>query len=188
MKVADAQRQVRSMYLGGLIGQLVSAAVWMCSAASASLYSMKAGIIAMVIGGFFIFPLTQLVLKLSGRPAALPADNPLKELAVEIAVIAPLMLPLAGAAALYKIEWFYPAMMIAVGAHYLPFAFLYGMRHFTALAVAMIAVGLLVGIYTPQLSVVAAWFASAMLIIAAFVGYHAWQRAEAQISATTLAP
>ena len=172
MKVADAQRQVRSMYLGGLVGQLVSAAVWICSATFASQYSMKAGIIAMVIGGFFIFPLTQLVLKIGGRPAALPAENPLEELAVEVALIAPLMLPLAGAAALYKIEWFYPAMMIAVGAHYLPFAFLYGMRHFIALAVAMMAVGLLVGVYAPQLSVMAAWSTAAMLIVAAFVGFH----------------
>ena len=181
MKVADAQQQVRSMYLGGLIGQLVSAAVWVCSATFASQQSMKAGIIAMVVGGFFIFPMTQLVLKLTGRPAALPAENPLKELAVEVAVIAPLMLPLAGAAALYRIEWFYPAMMIAVGAHYLPFAFLYGMRHFIALAVAMITAGLLVGIYAPQLSIIAAWSTAAMLIIAAFVGFHTWRQERAQL-------
>ena len=159
------------MYVGGLIGQLVSAAVWMSSAALASLYSMTTGIVAMVIGGFFIFPLTQLFLKLAGRPAALPAENPLKELAVEVAVIAPLMLPLAGAAALYRIEWFYPAMMLAVGAHYLPFSFLYGMRHFIVLAVAMMAPGLVVGIYAPQLSIAAAWYTAAILTVAAFVGF-----------------
>lgn len=163
------------MYLGGLVGQLVSAAVWVCSAAFASQHSMTAGIVAMVIGGFFIFPLTQLVLRLSGRPAALPAGNPLKELAVEVAIIAPLMLPLAGAAALYRIEWFYPAMMIAVGAHYLPFSFLYGMRHFIPLAVALIVAGLAVGIYAPQWSIFAAWFTAALLIVAAFVGYSAWR-------------
>lgn len=164
------------MYLGGLIGQLVSASVWVNSAIFASQHSMKAGIIAMVVGGFFIFPLTQLILKLSGRPAALPADNPLKELAIEVAIIAPLMLPLAGAAALYKVEWFYPAMMIAVGAHYLPFSFLYGMRHFIPLAVALMAAGLLVGIYAPHLSIAAAWFASALLVGAAFVGFRAWRQ------------
>lgn len=176
MNVADAQYQVRSMYLGGLIGQLVSALVWSVSAICASQYSMKAGIIAMVIGGFFIFPLTQLALKIAGRPAALPAENPLKELAVEVAIIAPLMLPLAGAAALYKIEWFYPAMMIAVGAHYLPFSFLYGMRHFIALAAALIIPGLLVGIYAAQHSNAAAWFSAGVLTIAAFWGYFAWRR------------
>ncbi len=172
MKVADAQRQVREMYLGGLIGQLVSASVWAGSAAFAGQVSMRAGIIAMVAFGFFIFPLTQLVLRISGRPAALPADNPLKELAIEVAIIAPLMLPLAGAAALYRIEWFYPAMMIAVGAHYLPFAFLYGMRHFIVLAVAMMVPGLLVAIYAPQLSLHAAWYTSLVLAIAAFVGFR----------------
>ena len=182
MNVADAQRQVRCMYLGGLIGQLVSAAIWICSAAFASQHSLKAGIIALVVGGFFIFPITQLVLKLSGRPAALPAENPLKELAIEVAVIAPLMLPLAGAAALYRIDWFYPAMMIAVGAHYLPFAFLYGMRHFIVLAVMMIVTGLLIGIYAPHLSILSAWATAAMLVIAAFVGFHAWRKEDVQLS------
>ena len=176
MKVADAQLQVRTMYLGGLVGQLVSAGVWIGSAAFASQHSMQAGIIAMVVGGFFIFPLTQLVLKLAGRPAALPPDNPLKELAVEVAIIAPLMLPLAGAAALYRIEWFFPAMMIAVGAHYLPFSFLYGMRHFIVLGVALMAPGLLVAIYAPHLSIAAAWYAAIALIAAAFAGYAALRR------------
>ena len=179
MKVADAQLEVRTMYMGGLIGQLVSAAVWASSAAFASIYSMKAGIIALFCGGLFIFPLTQLALKIAGKPAALPAHNPLKELAIEVAVIAPLMLPLAGAAALHKIEWFYPAMIIAVGAHYLPFSFLYGMHHFIGLAIALIVSGLVVGIYAPQLAIAAAWLTAVFMAAAAVAGYLVLQREKA---------
>ncbi len=36
----------------------------------------------------------------------------------------PLSLPVVGAAALYRLEWFYPAFMVVLGAHYLAFAFL----------------------------------------------------------------
>jgi hypothetical protein len=32
MTVADAQREVRTVFLGGSVGQLVSAAIWLLSA------------------------------------------------------------------------------------------------------------------------------------------------------------
>jgi hypothetical protein len=170
MEIAEAQRQVRMTYLGGFVGQLVSAVVWGASAAVASAASMRAGAFALVAAGFFIFPLTQLVLRLGGRPASLPRDNPLRELAIEVAVVAPLMLPLAGAAALHRVEWFYPAFMVAVGAHYLPFAFLYGMRQFVALGSMLVALGLLVGVYAPQWAVAAAWATAALMLVFAFLG------------------
>ena len=72
MLISEAQREVRTVYLGGFVGQLVSALIW-----------------------------------------------------------------LAGAAALHKPGWFYPASMIIVGAHYLPFVFLYGMKTFAVLAAAL---------------------------------------------------
>ncbi len=42
---------------------------------------------------------------------------------------------------LYRLNWFFPALMILVGAHYLPFATLYGMRIFMFLAGILIAAG-----------------------------------------------
>ena len=38
--------------------------------------------------------------------------------------------------------------MIALGTHYLPFIFLYGMCHFAALAAVLIGSGVLLGLYT----------------------------------------
>lgn len=56
MDVREAQKQVRTVYLGGLVGQLVSAAAWAVSAAVATAGSLRAGAVALVVGGFFIFP------------------------------------------------------------------------------------------------------------------------------------
>jgi len=39
--------------------------------------SPKSVIIALVVGGFFIFPWTQLLLRLMGRPASLPKGHPM---------------------------------------------------------------------------------------------------------------
>lgn len=184
MDVRQAQRQVRGIYLGGFVGQLVSASVWAISAALATAGSLRTGAWALVLGGFFIFPLTQLVLRLSGRPASLPAENPLRELAIEVAIVAPLMLPLAAAAALHRVEWFYPAMMLAVGAHYLPFSFLYGMRHFLVLGTLMMLPALLVAVYAPELALAAAWFTAALLAGFAVIGRVAVSRELATGAAT----
>jgi len=56
-----------------------------------------------------------------GRPFALPKDHPMNALGMQIAFALPLNLPLVGAAALYRPNWFYPAIMIVLGSHYLPF-------------------------------------------------------------------
>ncbi|QBB72329.1 hypothetical protein ELE36_19230 [Pseudolysobacter antarcticus] len=180
MFIADAQREVRSVYMLGSVGQVVSGLVWAVSAALTTWYSTSSGILAMLLGGFFIYPATQLVLRATGSPASLPATNPMRELAIEVAVVGPLMLPLIGAATLYKNAWFYPAFMVAIGAHYLPFSFLYGMRQFIILAAIMMASGLLVGLYAPSVSTLGAWFTAALLLTFGLVHWriHAAQQSK----------
>lgn len=51
----------------------------------------------------FIVPLTQLLLRLSNRPYELRAGNPLRHLAMQVAFIVPLTLPVAGGAALSSV-------------------------------------------------------------------------------------
>ena len=84
----------------------------------------------LVLGGTLIFPLTQLTMRLLGRPDALPKGHPMNQLATQIAFIVPLSLPLIGAVSLYNINWFYPAFMLVIGTHYMPFTFLYGTLYF----------------------------------------------------------
>lgn len=142
MDVQDAQREVRSVYLGGGPGQAVSGALWLASAALASAGAPRRAMTVLVIGGFFIFPLTMLFLKALGRRASLARGNPLGGLAMQVAFTVPAGLPLVWAATVHRAEWFYPSFMILVGAHYLPFVFLYGMRHFAVLAGLLVAGGM----------------------------------------------
>lgn len=179
MEILRAQRQVRTIYVGGLVGQSVSSLIWLVSALLATGYDLQVGAVALIVGGFFIYPLTQLALFATGRRASLPTDNPLRELAIEVALVAPLMLPLVGAAALYRLEWFYPAMMIAVGAHYLPFSVLYGMRHFLVLGGSMFTAGMLIGLYAREHSIYGAFLSVALLAVFAVVG---WLRVKSESS------
>lgn len=170
MHITDAQRDVRTTYLGGFAGQLVSGLIWLASAALAVTRSPKAGILVLVFGGMLIYPLTLLTLRLMGRPASLPGDHPMNALARQIAFLVPIGLPLIAAATLYRLNWFYPAFLVVVGAHYLPFTFLYGMRQFTFLGAAMIAAGLAIGFWLPRSFVLGGFAGAALLLVFAFIG------------------
>jgi hypothetical protein len=127
------------------------------------------GFWALAIGGAAIFPLTQALLRIAGRPTALAPQNPLGGLAMQAACIVPITLPLAGAAALHQRGWFYPGCLVIVGAHYLPFIFLYGMRTFAGLAAALIGAGFVVGWMAPSHVVLGGWLGGAILFAFAFV-------------------
>ena len=90
MEIEDAQREVRSVYIGGFWGQLVSAVIWLVSAALGTWVTPKASILVVVISGFFIFPLTQMLLRLSGRRARVSKENPLHWLGMQVAFVLPL--------------------------------------------------------------------------------------------------
>jgi hypothetical protein len=152
VNISDAQRDVRSIFLGGFPGQLVSSLVWLLSAVLATWQSPKSAIIALFVGGFFIFPLTQLLLRLMGRPGSLPKGHPMNALGMQVAFTLSLNLPLVAAATLYRLNWFYPAFMIALGTHYLPFIFSYGMPQFGLLAALLIGAGLTIGLYMSSVS------------------------------------
>jgi hypothetical protein len=170
MQIADAQREVRTVFQGGFVGGLVSAALWGTSTALATVRSPRAGIIALCLGGALIFPVTSALLKLTRGRGSLSKENPMDQLATQVAFTIPLALPVVGGAALYKLNWFYPAMLVIVGAHYLPFAFLYGMRAFLVLGGAMIGAGVLIGMYAAESFTLAGWVGTAMFFVFAFVG------------------
>ena len=88
-------------------------------------------------------------------------------LAMQIAFTVPLSLPLIGAATLHRIDWFYPAFSIVVGAHYLPFTFLYGQQRCLVVGGLLIATGLLIGLYVPGRFALGGWVTGAILIVLA---------------------
>jgi hypothetical protein len=171
--ISDAQEEVRSVFLGGFAGQLVSSLVWLVSAVLATWRSPKSAIIALVVGGFFIFPLTQLFLRLMGRPASLPKGHPMNALGMQIAFMLPFNLPLVAAATACKLNWFYPAFMMALGTHYFPFIFSYGMPEFGVLAALLIGAGLTIGLYMQSVFSLGAWLTAVVLLFFAFIGRSA---------------
>jgi uncharacterized protein DUF7010 len=171
MLVRDAQREVRSVYLGGAVGQLVCGVLWAISAALATWGSRRQAILFLALGGVFIFPITTLLLRLMGRKSALDRQNPLIGLAMQIAFTVPLSIPLVAAASLHNVNWFYPAFMVVVGAHYLPFIFLYGMWEFAVLAALLLGGGIALGMRMPHDFVPGGWYTAAALLL--FAGYAA---------------
>jgi len=178
MDVSDAQREVRRVYRGGSVGQSVSGLLWLASATVATYGTPRAAIMLLVVGGVFIFPVMTLVLRLLGGPSKLSRENALNSLGLQVALVLPLCLPLVGAAAMYRLSWFYPAFMILLGAHYLPFVFLYGMPMFGVLAGLLIGLGVLLA-RAPSLSFAApAWMTGVILLVFAAVGLFQVRRKE----------
>jgi hypothetical protein len=169
MLIADAQREVRNTYLGGSVGQAVSAAIWAIAAGVSTWHSHRWGMAALVIGGLFIFPLTTVVLRLFGGRTGLGRNNPFRALAMQVAFVLPLSMPLLVLAVAFRPGWFYPGAMILVGAHYLPFATLYGQKSFLALGGLLVVLGVCIAMYMPNAIATGGWVTALVLIVFAVV-------------------
>ena len=170
MDVQDAQREIRLFYIGGFSGQIVSSAIWLVAAALGTWVSPRASILTVVVGGFFIFPLTLMLLRLSGGRVAVSRDNPFTYLGMQVAFVLPFSMLLLLPVGLYRLNWFFPALMILLGAHYLPFATLYGMRMFLFLAAVLIAAGVVIALYFAQTFSLGAWIGGLALFVFAWIG------------------
>jgi hypothetical protein len=176
MEIAQAQKDVRDTFLGGFAGQLVAAVLWGTSAAACTWRSLHLAEIILVLGGFLIFPLTQLVLRSLGHAYALPKGHPMNALGIQVAFTLPLALPVVIGIAALRPAWFYPALMIILGAHYLPFVFMYGMWQFAGLCAILVTSGVAIGLYLPKPLSLGAWLTATLLFLFAFVGRHVAQR------------
>lgn len=163
--LSEAQAEVRTAYRHGSVGQAYSGIVWLVSAAVWSGGSRSVAIAVLMAGGFFIYPVTTSICRMLGSAGTIPSANPLRTAGVAIPLVGPLMIPLVAAAALFDIRWFYPAFMIAMGAHYLPFAVLYGMRQFLYLGTSMWVAGVLIGWVVPDVAALGAWSTGIALVL-----------------------
>jgi len=164
MDIKSAQHDVQNTFLRGSVGQAVSGIIWLASAALGTWLSERYAILTLVLAGMFIFPLTQLTLRLFGHSGGLPKGHPMNALAMQVAFIVPLGLPIIGAASLYNVNWFYPAFMLIVGLHYMPFIFLHGMWEFGVLAALLIGGGVAIGMLLPDTFITGGWFTTIVLL------------------------
>jgi hypothetical protein len=169
MNIPDAQREVRWRFDGGFYGQLVSGVLWLVSGGLAVTVGVKWAIIVLVFGGFLIFPMTESLVRLSGRKK-LSEANTLRYLGMQVAFVLPFSMLLLVPVTLYRTNLFYPAMMILLGAHYIPFVFLYGMRLFAFLAAILIGGGVCIAMYGANTFSTGAWGTGIVLVVFAFLG------------------
>lgn len=179
-----SQKEMRSAFLGGFAGQLVSGVIWLISSGISVLSKPEHGMVTLFFGCMFIFPLTQLMLKIMGRKAKVEEKNGLWQLGSQVAFIVPINFLLVIAISFYRPMWFYPAAMIIVGSHYLPFMTLYGMRMFGILAAVLILFGTYFAVYGPQLFSLGGWFTGVVLIVFAFLGKKIVLKEETKRSTT----
>lgn len=144
MTFDEAQQDMRQAYYDGAAGVVVSATVWCVAALLAWQHSAGQAIAALLIGGMFIFPVSVGLAKLLGRSGAHSRDNPLAGLATSGTLWMLLAIPIAYAASLYKVEWFFPAMLLTIGGRYLTFSLLYGLRLYYLCGAALALAGIVV--------------------------------------------
>jgi hypothetical protein len=106
--------------------------------------------------------------------------NPLGALALEGTVFMVFCLPLAYVVSLYRVEWFFPAMLLVIGGRYLTFSTLYGLRLYWLFgaALALAAYALAAMRASPSAGAFTGAAIEAVLAAALFVGTRRQRRAE----------
>lgn len=159
----------------GAVIHLVSGLLWFVSAVFASMQVWGLPVFVLLVGAFIAYPLTSLVQGRKARRTSGPGDSgPPRFLDMKVALLLPLSMLLTAVVAIHSLSWFYPAMAVLLGAHYLWFALhyhLHGYRMAAAIlllwlaaAVCAIAGGFATG----------AWVTTAILLLYALGEYSAW--------------
>ena len=132
--IHEAHKDMNDAYFFGVPGIVSSGSIWLLSGLTALLHSPKVGVATLIFGGTLIFPISVLLCKLIGRSGKHKKNNPLAPLAIEGTFWMLLSIPIAVVAGLYKLELFFPAMLLVIGGRYLTFNTIYGNRLFWVFA------------------------------------------------------
>jgi hypothetical protein len=143
--LTQAQADMRSGYCGGGAGVFVSALAWFAAAFATLQLSPQQAVWVLFVGGMVIHPAAILICKLLGSSGKHAKTNPLGALALAGVFWLIFSLPLAYVVSLYRMEWFFPAMLLVIGGRYLTFHTLFGMRVYWILGLALAAAGYLLG-------------------------------------------
>ncbi len=131
--------------MGGAVYLAVEGVLWLLSASLGAAGFIPPAIIVLFAGGMFIHPVAMGFSKLLGMTTP-DKNNRLPILNTWMALTIPLGLPLIlMATSSGNQNMFYPAFAILVGAHWLPFTYIYSMKTFLMLAGILVISGILLG-------------------------------------------
>lgn len=141
----DQHAEYRHCSRGGAVYLAVEGLLWLLSATLGALGQIPFAILLMIVGGMLIHPIAMGVTHLVGLPEMVEA-NRLPILNTYLALMIPLGLPLVFmAVAGDRTHLFYPAFSILIGAHWLPFTYVYAMKSFAIFAGVFVLTGIVFG-------------------------------------------
>jgi len=163
----DDHEEMRISYLGGFSILFIEAIFWILAGILGNLISVKIGIFVIIIGGTFFYPLGLLAQYLLKRPK-IREDNSLKLLFTQIGLMIPFSFPLIFMITKENVNFFFPALTIIVGIHYIPFVYAYSMKLYWILAILLILGGTYFGFMNPDNFHFCALYTGIILFLFAF--------------------
>lgn len=139
MTLDQAQANMREAYFGGAPGLLASSLMWAAAGFVAWQHSANQAVWTLFVGGMLIHPVAIVICKLLGRSAKHASTNRLGALAMETTIWLIVSCPLAYVVSRYRIDWFFPAMLLVIGGRYAVFATLYGQKLYWLISAILIA-------------------------------------------------
>ncbi len=135
--LAEFQEDMRRGYIWGATGIMTSGVVWLAAGLVAFFDDPRRAIWVLFIGASFIVPISNVVDRLLGASGKHAPDNRLAALALETTVFMLMCLPLAYGLSLFRIEWFFPAVLMVIGGRYITFGTVYGTPLYWLLGAAL---------------------------------------------------
>lgn len=168
--------EYRRCHFGGAVYLVVEGVLWLVSASLGAASQIPAAMLVLIVGGMFIHPIATLCSKLLRLPSP-GSSNRLSILNTWIALTIPLGLPLIFMATMAGHEnVFFPAFSVLVGAHWLPFAYIYSMKSFLGLAGILVLAGVLFGFVFVQSFSACGFVAGGILLLFAAIHYYIVRR------------
>ncbi|MDX6746193.1 hypothetical protein SHK09_05260 [Polaribacter sp. PL03] len=143
MTLLEAQKDMRKSYFGGGPGALVSGFVWLSAGITALISTEKLSVIIFFFGGMLIHPLGIVLSKALKRSGKHKKENPLSHLALESTILLFIGLFIAYSILQVHANWFFSIMILIIGARYLIFSSLYGMKIYWVFGAVLILAGIL---------------------------------------------
>ncbi|GJM09936.1 MAG: hypothetical protein DHS20C11_22120 [Lysobacteraceae bacterium] len=144
--IDSAQADMRCAYYGGATGLAVSATAWLAAAIVAVQGAPLTAVLTLYGAGVLIHPVGVLFDKILGRSGDHAKNNPLGPLALESLFVMLFFMPVAYVVFQYQTNWFFPTMLIIIGARYLVFATLFGLRAYWVCGVVLAGAGYVLAI------------------------------------------
>ena len=141
MNISAAQEDMRRGEVFGAPGVLVSGLVWISAGLVAWFHSFELSILALFFGGMVIFPVSTILSKRINPSYALQKTNPFVKLALEGTIFLFVGLLIAFTFSKSHPNLFYPIMLLTIGARYLTFQTLYGLKTYWVLGGTLLAIG-----------------------------------------------